>query len=102
MFFIIQRPFAIHSDTDPAEAYKVFVSELVLELPCSLSDNIVRLIKKLLQPDPRKRLHTVAELKSHVSMENIDFDEVEAKEIMMSFIPSVGSFVHILLIDLSI
>jgi len=83
-----KRPFAIHSDTDASEAYKVFLSELVLELPCSMSDSVVRLIKKLLQPDPKRRLRRVTELKAHVSMESIDFNEVAAKEIIMSFIPS--------------
>lgn len=54
-----------------------------------MSDNLVRLIKKLLQPDPRKRLRRVETLQAHVAMENIDFGEVASKDVMMSFIPSV-------------
>ncbi|XP_065071128.1 serine/threonine-protein kinase 32A-like isoform X1 [Rhopilema esculentum] len=83
-----KRPFSINSDTDAATAHNIFMSELVLELPTSLSENLVRVIKRLLQPDPLKRLSTVKHLKEASVMKNIDFDEVLAKEIIMSFIPS--------------
>eukprot|EP00794_Sanderia_malayensis_P005531 gene5531-6216_t len=83
-----RRPFEIYSETPVKDAYEIFTSELVLELPNSISDDTVRLIKKLLQPHPRKRLCRLDALKAHVSMEGIDFESVKRKECLMSFVPS--------------
>ena len=88
--FLLQRPFGVNHDTPVDKAYNLFVSELVLELPTNISDNMVRLLKKFLQPDPMKRIWKLEHLKQQPTMKNMDFDEVNQKEIITAFIPSVS------------
>lgn len=82
-----KRPYEIYANTSLSEVQQIFSSETVA-YPSSCSSGMNGVLRNLLQQDPKKRLSTIEQLKSHDYFSDVNWEAVERREVKPSFVPS--------------
>ncbi|XP_050399392.1 serine/threonine-protein kinase 32B [Patella vulgata] len=82
-----RRPYEIHSATHLHEI-KILFSSTKPHFSSSLDENLRDLLKQLLEVDPDNRISSLAHLKQHPLMADMDFEKIYNKEIKPAFVPS--------------
>lgn len=81
-----KRPYEIHANTSLSEVRQIFASESV-HYPTTWSREMIHLLHRLLQHDPKKRLDSLEALKQESLMADVDWEAVEAVNVQPSFVP---------------
>ncbi|KAK2170959.1 hypothetical protein NP493_1120g01053 [Ridgeia piscesae] len=82
-----KRPYEIRPSATVADIRRTIVSHVVL-YPPTISDVLRHLLKKLLTVDSSRRLSTLAELRKHCFVKELDLDKVLRREMKPTFVPS--------------
>lgn len=81
-----KRPYEIHASTSLSDVQHIFTSESV-HYPTSWSRDMVHVLQRLLQQDPKKRLDNLELLKKERLLADVDWEAVEAVNIQPGFVP---------------
>ncbi|KAI0234188.1 Serine/threonine-protein kinase 32A [Lamellibrachia satsuma] len=82
-----KRPYEIRPSATVADIRRTIGSHVVL-YPPTISDVLRHLLKKLLAVDSSKRLSTLADLRKHCFVKDMDLDKVMRREFKPTFVPS--------------
>lgn len=81
-----KRPYEIHANTSLSEVRQIFASESV-NYPTTWSRDMIHVLHRLLQQDPKKRLDSLEALKQESLLTDVDWEAVEAVNVQPSFVP---------------
>ncbi|XP_048187253.1 serine/threonine-protein kinase 32A [Perognathus longimembris pacificus] len=84
-----RRPYHIRSSTSSKEIAHTFQTAMVT-YPAAWSQEMVSLLKKLLEPDPDRRVSHLADVQRLPSMNDVNWDAVLHKRLTPGFVPSKG------------
>ncbi|POI33820.1 hypothetical protein CIB84_002429 [Bambusicola thoracicus] len=84
-----RRPYHIHSNTPTNEIARVFKTATVM-YPAAWSEDMVMLIKKLLETNPDKRFSQLKDIQDFPYLSDVNWNAVLQKRIMPEFIPTKG------------
>ncbi|KAJ7333630.1 Serine/threonine-protein kinase 32C [Desmophyllum pertusum] len=82
-----KRPYEIHANTGLSEVRQIFASESV-HYPTTWSREMMHVLHRLLQQDPKKRLNSIDALKQESLMADVDWESVETVNVQPGFVPS--------------
>ncbi|XP_019063409.1 serine/threonine-protein kinase 32A isoform X2 [Fukomys damarensis] len=84
-----RRPYHIRSSTSSKEIVHMFESAIVT-YPSAWSQEMVSLLKKLLEPNPEQRFSCLNDIQSFPYMNDMNWDAVFEKRLIPGFVPNKG------------
>ncbi|KAM5301675.1 serine/threonine-protein kinase 32A isoform 2-T2 [Glossophaga mutica] len=84
-----RRPYHIRSNTSSKEIAHMFETAIVT-YPSAWSQEMVSLLKKLLEPSPDQRFSRLSDVQNFPYMNDVNWDAVLQKRLIPGFIPSKG------------
>ncbi|KAL6078591.1 hypothetical protein STEG23_020827, partial [Scotinomys teguina] len=84
-----RRPYHIRSSTSSKEIVNMFETAIVT-YPSAWSQEMVSLLKKLLEPNPDQRFSHLTDIQNFPSLSDVNWDAVLQKRLIPSFVPTKG------------
>ncbi|KAF6083150.1 serine/threonine kinase 32A [Phyllostomus discolor] len=84
-----RRPYHIRSSTSSKEIAHMFETAIVT-YPSAWSQEMVSLLKKLLEPNPDQRFSRLSDVQNFPYMNDVNWDAVLQKRLLPGFVPSKG------------
>lgn len=81
-----KRPYEILASSSLSDVRQIFASQSV-HYPTTWSRDMIRVLHRLLQRDPKKRLNSLELLKQESLMADVDWEAVESVNVQPGFIP---------------